>query len=124
MADFNVSLDLSTIADADLTAALAGRYQGLGRNMPRSANEMRDIVPRLVHVLENGGLTAAKRGGVRVVYYGKMASGPRRPNVVGGLAPLIKFRFAEDGIAIAVLSLETCDVRWNEDENFVVERLT
>ena len=113
------SLDLSEIADDELTAVLSKRYAGCGKNMPQAAADMCAIVARMTHGLDKGGLTAARRGGLNVVYYGKLLPRPRPPNFAGGLVPVVRFQIGVDG-RVVIVSLETDVAGVDDDENFVV----
>ena len=69
-----VHLDLSAIADAELTMVLKNGFKGRGRNMPHSANDLRFIADRLTAALEACGVTPAERRGRAAHYCGACVS--------------------------------------------------
>lgn len=103
-----VHLDLSAIADAELTTVLKKRFKGCGRNIPHYASDLRAIADRLTATLDARGVTPAERRGRAAHYCGASAPSPlANGRLCGALVPVVEFRYADDGRELIVTALVT-----------------
>jgi hypothetical protein len=109
----DVNIDLSLIDDDALTAVLARRYKGCGKNMPYTAAALRSIAGRLAAALDAPCVSPAWRASRRAFYRGDLAirGCPRERSLCGGLVAFIQFRVGDDGRRLFLESLETAVVR-------------
>jgi hypothetical protein len=121
-----MNIDLLSIDDEVLTSILAVRYEGCGKNMPRSATALRSIGERLSAALDEQRVSPAQRAGRRAFYRGNCAlrtgvDGTRRS---GGLVAFVQFRFGADGHRLFVESLGTAVVAAGTPEMFIADVFT